>query len=115
MARVSKVNQAKAHDFIASKVPFQASALSGVEGTTGTGMMSDDETREYRQSNPTYTVRSYGTPIAWHGDAGWHVSTSKYSVTTSKHQNTVRRALNMHFNSGHDNAKSQGVPVERIN
>ena len=113
MARVAKTNLAKAPDFISSKKPFQASALSGVEGTTGPGYMSDDETREYRKSNPTYTVRSYGTPIAWHGDAGWQQSTTKYSRTTSKHQNIVKRALNTHFQSGHDNAKNPdyGIPL----
>jgi len=113
MAKVAKTNRAKAPDFIASKVPFQASALSGVEGSTGTGHMSDDETREYRKSNPTYTVRSYGTPIAWHGDAGWQQSTTKYSSTTSRHQGIVRRALNDHFVSGHDMAKDPqyGVPL----
>ena len=43
--RVAKTNRAKAPDFISSKIPFEASALSGVEGTTGPGRMSDDETR----------------------------------------------------------------------
>jgi hypothetical protein len=113
MARVAKTNLAKAPDFISSKEPFQASALSGVAGSTATGHMSDDEIREYRKSNPTYTVRSYGTPIAWHGDAGWHQSTSKYSQTTSRHQNIVKRALNDHFQSGHDTARDPkyGVPL----
>jgi hypothetical protein len=111
--RLDKTTRAKAPDFISSKMPFQASALSGVEGTTGPGLMSDDETREYRNSNPTYTVRSYGTPIAWHGDAGWQQSTTKYSSTTSRHQSIVKRALNEHFQSGHDNAKNPdyGIPL----
>lgn len=116
-SRVSQTNLAKAPDFISSKIPFQASALSGVEGATDPGHMSDDETREYRKSNPTFTVRSYGTPIAWHGDAGWQMSTSKYSQTTSRHQGIVRRALAEHFQSGHDNARShadQGVPLSNL-
>ena len=102
--KLSKTTRAKAPDFISSKMPFQASALSGVEGTTGPGLMSDDETREYRK---------YGTPIAWHGDAGWQQSTTKYSSTTSRHQSIVKRALNDHFQSGHDNAKNPdyGLPL----
>jgi hypothetical protein len=111
--RLSKTTRAKAPDFISSKIPFQASALSGVEGATDPGRMSDDETREYRKSNPSYTVRSYGTPIAWHGDAGWQQSTTKYSSTTSRHQSIVKRALNDHFQNGHDNAKNPdyGIPL----
>ena len=107
---------AKQRDFtghIADKKPFKSSALSGVEGATDPGRMSDDETRQYRQSNPSYTVKSYGTPIAWHGDAGWQVSTTKYSSTTSRHQGIVRRALNDHFQNGHDMAKDPqyGIPL----
>ena len=102
MGRTNKSSQKDAGHFIVNKMPFKASALSGVYGTTDPGRMSDDETREYRQSNPNYTVKSYGTPNAWHGDAGWQISTTKYTPTTSKHQGVVRRAV---FNQGHDNAK----------
>jgi len=106
-------NLSEASGFISSKVPFKVASMSGVAGTTDPGRMSDDETREYRKSNPNYTVKSYGTPIAWHGDAGWQHSTSKYSQTTSRHQNIVKRALNEHFQSGHDNAKNPdyGLPL----
>lgn len=97
-----KISQAEAGDFINRREEFQASALRGVHGTYGPGRMSDDELRSYRQSNPTYTVLSYGTPIAWHGDAGWQLSSTKYSPTTSRHQSTVHRAI---FNQGHDNAR----------
>jgi hypothetical protein len=42
----------------------------------------------------TYVVRSYWTPIAWRNAAGeWYVVTEQFSVTTAKHINTVRRAL----------------------
>ena len=43
-----------------------------------------------------------GTPIAWHGEGGWQISPSKYSMTTSRHQGIVRRAI---FEQGHDNAR----------
>jgi hypothetical protein len=42
----------------------------------------------------TYVVRSYYTPIAWFTtDRGWIVPADKYSVTTSRHQGIVRRAV----------------------
>lgn len=42
----------------------------------------------------TYVVMSYGTPIAWRNEDGtWSQPLTKYSVTTSKHQGTVRRAI----------------------
>jgi hypothetical protein len=41
-----------------------------------------------------YVIYSYGTPIAWHTEGnGWYVVEQKFSVTTSKHQNYVRRAI----------------------
>ena len=42
----------------------------------------------------TYVVYSYQTPIAWHdSEAGWIVPDERYSITTSRHQSTVRAAL----------------------
>jgi hypothetical protein len=40
-----------------------------------------------------YVVWSYGTPIAWFYGGVWSVPDVKYSVTTSRHQNIVRAAL----------------------
>jgi hypothetical protein len=40
-----------------------------------------------------YIVYSYGTPIAWFKNGEWTIPALKYSVTTSKHQNYVRRAV----------------------
>ena len=98
-----KISQTDVSPFINQRQPFQASTLRGVEGQAGTGRMSDDEVRSYRQSNPTYTIMSYGTPIAWHtNEEGWQISPSKYSMTTSRHQGIVRRAI---FEQGHDNAR----------
>lgn len=41
-----------------------------------------------------YVVYSYGTPIAWQDCTTdeWYLVKQKFSVTTSKHQNIVRRA-----------------------
>lgn len=42
----------------------------------------------------TFTIASYATPIAWCTDThGWTVPDVRYSVTTSRHQNVIRRAL----------------------
>lgn len=40
-----------------------------------------------------YVVYSYHTPIAWHTPDGWTIPDAKYSVSTSKHQTTVRWAV----------------------
>lgn len=51
--------------------------------------------REYLISvrKADYVVYSYGTPIAWHNEDGWHMPDVKYSVTTSRHQSRIRTAL----------------------
>ncbi len=100
-----RANQRNAGESIVKKEEFKASNFTGVAGSTDTGWMPHEEAEKYRSSNPSYTVKSYGTPIAWHGDSGWQVSGTKYSSSTSRHQSVVRRALNQHFWGGHDGAK----------
>jgi hypothetical protein len=71
---------------------FTAAAMSGVVGATDTGRMPEANALAYRSTNVLYTVRSYGTPIAWLTPAGWIVSDVKYSATTStRHQPIVRQ------------------------
>lgn len=49
-----------------------------------------------RIDRPVYVVRSYATAIAWQNyDGTWVVPDDKYSVTTSKHQSTIRYALGL--------------------
>ena len=49
-----------------------------------------------RIDRPLYVIRSYATAIAWQNNDGtWIMPDDKYSVTTSKHQSTVRYALSM--------------------
>jgi hypothetical protein len=38
-----------------------------------------------------YVIYSYATPIAWHANGEWTKSSSRYSVTTSKHQGRLYR------------------------
>ena len=109
MAKPKKTNRAGAGAEIRGRRPFEASALSGTAGSTGTGRMHPDDADNYRKSDVTYTVSSYATPIAWHDrSSGWQVPNTKHSSTTSRHQSIVRNALS-EFSDGHDNAKEQGL------
>jgi hypothetical protein len=102
MSKPKKVTRAAAGESITNREPFDASALSGRSYETDTGYMSTGEAKRYKESKPSYTVRSYGTPIAWHGEKGWEMSADKHSATTSRHQGIVRRAL---FDDGHNGAR----------
>lgn len=43
-----------------------------------------------------YAVFSYATPIAWHvPEFGWVMPETRYSLTTTRHQSTVRYALSL--------------------
>ena len=43
-----------------------------------------------------YIIYSYGTPIAYRTNNGeWAIPDAKYSVTTSKHQATIRYAVTL--------------------
>lgn len=103
MAKPKKANRANAGESIVKREAFDASALSGRPYDTDTGRMSPAEAKRYKEAKPSYTVRSYGTPIAWHGEHGWDMSTDKHSSTTSRHQGIVRRAI---FQDGHDGARA---------
>lgn len=53
---------------------------------------------EYRAdvAGAEYVVYSYGTPIAWTCDgAPWTVPAESYSLTTTRHQNVIRAALDV--------------------
>jgi hypothetical protein len=62
-------------------------------GTTG-ALNSTEKDAYYADANSIdYVVYSYATPIAWHTPKGWHVVNQKFSVTTSRHQSSVRQAV----------------------
>jgi hypothetical protein len=96
-----QVNQRDAEHYISTRQEFTASALSGKfeEYTPHSGRLDNEETVkliEVFQAFNVYVVYSYGTPIAWHTEAGgWYIVGQKFSMTTSKHQNLVRRAANL--------------------
>jgi hypothetical protein len=109
MAKPKKTNRQGAGAEIRGRRPFVASALSGHEGSSGTGRMVPTDAENYRNSDVSYTVKSYDTPIAWHDRrTGWQVPKTKHSSTTSRHQSIVRGALS-EFSDGHDNAKEQSL------
>ena len=98
---MKQMNQRDAIHFIATRQEFKASALSGVNANTGGlqgayGRLDNEEFARFKavEIQVDYVVYSYGTPIAWHTEGnGWYVVAQKFSVTTSKHQTYVRRAV----------------------
>lgn len=92
-----RVSQRSAAARIESGLPFTASALRGTEGAAGeSGRLCGDDLTLWRETGQaaTYTVWSYGTPIAWRmADGSWVMVSGRFSVTTSKHQGIVRRAV----------------------
>ena len=78
-------------------------ALKGVASPQwiGPGRMHPEDARELYAIQSVigidYVVFSYGTPIAYRTeDTGeWVVPDTRYSVTTSKHQSTIRYAVSL--------------------
>lgn len=93
---MKQLNQRDAMHYIATRQEFKASALMGTFAHIGTGRLDIEEHARYNEAialGVDYLVYSYGTPIAWHTLEGWYVVEQKFSVTTSKHSNYVRRAI----------------------
>lgn len=95
---MKQMNQRDAIHYIATGQEFKASALSGKYESTRPqeGRLDLEEFDKMKQAftdSGGYVVYSYGTPIAWRTASGWYVVEQKFSVTTSKHQNYVRRAI----------------------
>ena len=94
----TRTSNAKAGDLIADRVGFTGNNLYGVvtpynEIVRLTGQLPIEFEQQLKLDQPDFVVYSYNTPIAWHSDKGWFIPEVKYSVTTSKHQNYVRRAV----------------------
>ena len=89
------LNQRDAIHYIATRQEFKASALSGSPYRMSEGYLIGRDCDRYYEDQHTmdYIVYSYSTPIAWHTLEGWYVVSQKFSVTTSKHSNYVRRAI----------------------
>ena len=72
----------------------------------GTGMLPSNFADQLRSDKPSYVIKSYDTPVAWHGESGWVVPDVSYSRTTSRLQGTIRRSINAHFADAHNNARN---------
>jgi hypothetical protein len=92
---MKQMNQRDAIHYITTRQDFRASALEGRCYSVGDGRLDPQEVAKYNEAlnRADYWVYSYNTPIAWHTADGWYVVEQKFSVTTSKHQNYVRRAI----------------------
>lgn len=97
--RVALSNKAELERVLNERIEFNragsAPALSGVQFGFSSGRLYGEALEAFYNSsnNRYYTVYSYGTPIAWFAGTRWTVVTNKFSVTTSRHQNAVIRAL----------------------
>ena len=93
----TRTSNTKAGDYIAGRVAFTGNNLYGVvtpyDGYIQSGQLPQEFRDQLKLDRPDFIVYSYATPIAWHSDKGWYIPEVKYSVTTSKHQNYVRRAV----------------------
>ena len=94
------LNQKDAEHYIVTRQEFTASALSGKveEYTPHSGRLDEKESAQliadFKGFGGLYVVYSYRTPIAWHNNHGaWYLVSQKFSVTTSKHQNLIKRAI----------------------
>ena len=110
MTKARRVTHETVGEAVANRERFEGpSSRGGAPDEVGStlGRLSEGEAETMKKHNPSYVVKSYDTPIAWHSsDYGWHVANDKHSQTTSRLQNNIRRSLNGHFTSGHDAAKN---------
>lgn len=92
---MARVPNFEAGASIARMEPFKSNtgSLRGVQGSEGTGRLPQKEAELMRSRKVSYTVYSYGTPIAYHHEGQWHYPDVSYSNTTSRHQSIVRGAL----------------------
>lgn len=89
--------QALADVLAGSPETFEMGSMSGQHGTVSyPGRLPADwrNTFEARSHLIRFVITSYATPIAWLDiEVGWVVPAVVYSVTTSRHQSTIRSAL----------------------
>jgi hypothetical protein len=91
-----QINQRDAEHYIETRQEFTASAMSGTRDIMSEGRLSGADCERYYQDRQIidFVVYSYHTPIAWHREGlGWYIVGQKFSQTTSKHQNAVKRAV----------------------
>jgi len=93
-----RVANRSAHEAIANRREFTGSNFRGSRMLDSMGILPNAD-REVLWHDAgrglfDYIVYSYATPIAWHtSDRGWVVPDVKYSVSTTRHQSIVRKAV----------------------
>lgn len=87
-----------AHEYIAVRADFTAGSMHGHNAVTA--IRTGELPAQYHQAlndallrADTFVVMSYETPIAWFSAGLWFMPDVGYSVTTSKHQAQVKRAI----------------------
>lgn len=94
-----RVNLQQVPNCIRGRLRFDANRTmrGGPEAICGTGRLPDAYVpccfNLDRYADDFYAVYSYTTPIAWFANGQWTVPEVHYSVTTSRHQNIVRKAI----------------------
>lgn len=90
----TSINRAEAR--IASEAPFTGNSLRGEAHEPGDYVLTGRLPSEYHAAavGARYIVFSYATPIGWVAADGTRVvPDERYSATTTRHQNVVRRAF----------------------
>jgi hypothetical protein len=86
-------------EYIAARKVFSnhgGSLTGGTSPFAGAGRLPMERRNGFNQATDAddfYAVYSYATPIAWYAHGTWVIPEVKYSVTTSRHQAQVRRAV----------------------
>ena len=96
MAKPKRTSNVNAGPLIQGRVPFEGSHMHGHEGgPRQLGWLSGTQFGEQIRGlkNPSYTVMSYGTPIAVHHEGGWHYPDVSHSPSTARHQAITRSAI----------------------
>lgn len=93
----TRTSNSKSPAYITNRIAFKANNFAGYvlplcsDFTPAIGLLPADYLDDLKGAE--YVVYSYGTPIAWYKSSEWVIPALRYSTTTSKHQNYVRRAV----------------------
>jgi hypothetical protein len=92
-------NMQRFRDTVRNREEFTAGNVSGHSyAFYGFGYLPDEFKNAFAAdaNQIDYVVYSYRTPIAWHTtDGRWTIPAVRYSASTSRQQNAVRRALSI--------------------
>jgi hypothetical protein len=97
---INIISQGLVPSYVENRIRFSTSTNSltarTMLGWPSFGRLPDEfrhQLIEDTKADDFYVVKSYDTPIAWFARGVWFMPAVKYSVTTSKHANYVRRGM----------------------